>query len=90
MNPRLWEPLHLFLGTLVLLAVSKPAHAGLPVGIGVLGDGYFRRVWSVRRSSTARSWVEILARGRGLNFGKFSTVSRGEPRKPGFAFNWSQ
>jgi hypothetical protein len=61
------------------------------MGIGVLGDSYSDEYqFYPPDRSTARNWVEILTRARGLNFGKFSTVSRGEPRNQGFAFNWSR
>ena len=61
MNPRLWEPLRRSWYALVLLAVSKPAHAGLPVGIGVLGDSYSDEYeFYPPDRPTARSWVEIL------------------------------
>src|SRR5947209_4962250 len=91
MNFRLWEPLRLLLGALVLLAVSSPARAEVSVGIGVLGDSYSDEYqFYPPDRPTARNWVEILARARGLNFGKFSTASRGEPRNQGFAFNWSR
>jgi phospholipase/lecithinase/hemolysin len=39
--------------------------------------------------SHARNYVELLATQRGLDFGAFSTVSRGEPRNQGYANNWS-
>jgi hypothetical protein len=34
--------------------------------------------------------MEILARTRGLNFGRYSAQSRGEPRNQGFEFNWAR
>jgi phospholipase/lecithinase/hemolysin len=75
----------------VLLLVAPPAQAGVPVGVGVLGDSYSDeyRFYPPDRS-TARNWVEILAETRGLDFGRFSDESRGEPRNQGFAYNWAR
>src|SRR5437588_11961566 len=80
--------------TALLIALLTPlaqARAGWRGGIGVLGDSYSDEYqFYPPDRPTARNWVEILARARGLNFGKFSTASRGEPRNQGFAFNWSR
>src|SRR4029450_7949687 len=75
------------------LCVPPPsaAPAGIAGGIGVLGDSYSDeyQFYPPDRSS-ARNWVEILAACRGLDFGSFSTASRGEPRNQGFAYNWAR
>jgi len=69
----------------------SPAWAGSPGGIGVLGDSYSDEYqFYPPDRPTARNWVEILARARGLNFGPFTTASRAEPRNQGFAFNWAR
>ncbi len=40
--------------------------------------------------SAARNWLEQLAVHRGLDFGAFSSSSRGEPRLEGYEFNWAR
>jgi len=65
--------------------------AGELGGIGVLGDSYSDeyQFYSPDRA-TARNWVEILAEVRGFDFGRFSTVNRGEPLNQGYAYNWAR
>jgi phospholipase/lecithinase/hemolysin len=78
--------------TVLMLTPLRAARAGgLLGGIGVLGDSYSDeyRFYPPDRS-TARNWVEILAEARGLDFGRFSTAPRGEPRNQGFAYNWAR
>lgn len=68
-----------------------PAQAGSPGGIGVLGDSYSDEYsFYPPDRSLAENWVEILAQARGLDFGPFSEVSRGEPRNQGYAYNWAR
>lgn len=71
--------------------VSLRAQAKAPPAIGVLGDSYSDeyRFYPPDRAQ-ARNWVEILAAARGLNFGAFTSESRGEPRNQGFAHNWAR
>src|SRR3954468_17135097 len=78
--------------TVVLLSGTlSTARAGSPGGIGVLGDSYSDEYgFYPPDRSTARNWVEILAATRGLDFGPYSEVSRGEPRNQGFAYNWAR
>jgi len=74
---------------IALLTPLAPARAGWRGGIGVLGDSYSDEYqFYPPHRSTARNWVEILAASRGLNFGRFSTQSRGEPRNQGYEYNW--
>jgi phospholipase/lecithinase/hemolysin len=76
---------------IALLAPLAPARAGWRGGIGVLGDSYSDEYqFYPPHRSTARNWVEILAATRGLDFGRFSTQSRGEPRNQGFEYNWAR
>jgi phospholipase/lecithinase/hemolysin len=76
---------------LVMLLPIAKASADSGVGIGVLGDSYSDEYqFYPPHRSTARNWVEILAATRGLNFGSFTPVSRGEPRNQGFAYNWAR
>jgi hypothetical protein len=79
---------------LLLVTVVTACRAGWDGGVlsvGVLGDSYSDEYqFYPPDRSTARNWVEILARTRGLNFGRYSTVSRGEPRNQGFEFNWAR
>jgi lysophospholipase L1-like esterase len=59
--------------------------------VGALGDSYTDEYrFYPPNLSQARNWVEILAATRGVDFGKFTTRSRGEPRNQGFAFNWAR
>jgi len=69
-------------------AVNKtPASEG---PVGALGDSLTDeyRFYPPDRS-LARNWVEILSTVRHVNFGAFTTKSRGEPRDQGFAYNWA-
>lgn len=76
----------------VLLLVPTPAaRAAWPGGVGVLGDSYSDEYqFYPPDRSTARNWVEILAETRGVDFGRFTTVSRGEPRNQGYEYNWAR
>jgi hypothetical protein len=59
--------------------------------VGVLGDSYSDEYQFAPPDRVhARSWVEVLAATRAVNFGPFSTRSQGEPRKRGFAFDWAR
>lgn len=79
------------LGLLCMLPPTGPARAGEAAGIGVLGDSYSDEYqFYLPDRSTSRNWVEILAATRGLNFGEFTSASRGEPRNQGFAYNWAR
>ncbi len=72
---------------LLFLPISA-AHADLLHGIGAMGDSYTDEYqFSTTARASARSWVEILAQTRGLNFGTFSTESLGEPRNQGYEYN---
>ena len=65
--------------------------AGRALTVGALGDSYTDEYrFYPPNLSQARNWVEILAATRGVDFGKFTTRSRGEPRNQGFAFNWAR
>lgn len=76
----------------VLLLATQSAAAGPPEwGVGVLGDSYSDEYQFYPPDRvTARNWVEILATTRGVNFGRFSTTSRGEPRNQGYEYNWAR
>lgn len=72
----------------LLLTLAGPARA---VGVGALGDSYADEYqFYPPDRSTARNFVEILAALRGVDFGPFTTASRGEPRNQGFAFDWAR
>src|SRR3954467_5173300 len=80
----------LFLLVMVAYACRAGGDGGVP-SIGVLGDSYSDEYqFYPPDRSTAQNWVEILARARGLNFGRYSAYSRGEPRNQGFEFNWAR
>jgi phospholipase/lecithinase/hemolysin len=67
------------------------SECGKASAIGVLGDSYSDEYqFYPPDRSTAQNWVEILARTRGLSFGRYSAQSRGEPRNQGYEFNWSR
>lgn len=79
------------LASIMILMPYSPVPAGEIGGIGVLGDSYSDEYqFYAPDRVTSRNWVEILAATRGLNFGEFSTVSRGLPRGQGYEFNWAQ
>lgn len=64
--------------------------------LGVLGDSladeYNSRIHTFDFPLIGVNWVEQLARGRDLDFGAYEADPeiRGEPRKEGFAHNWSR
>lgn len=77
--------------TLLALASAGTAGAAPPLGIGVMGDSYSDEYqFYPPDRTTARNWVEMLADTRGLDFGRFSTASRGEPRNAGYEYNWAR
>jgi phospholipase/lecithinase/hemolysin len=79
------------LASSLLLVPPAAIRAGEPGPIGVLGDSYSDEYqFYPPDRSTARNWVEILAATRGLDFGSFSSVGRGEPRNQGYANNWAR
>ncbi len=67
------------------------SHAGASVGFGAVGDSLSDeyRFYPPDRS-LARNWVEILAQARKLDFGAYTTASRGEPRNQGYAYDWAR
>lgn len=76
---------------IALLTPLAATRAGWAGGIGVLGDSYSDEYqFYPPHRSTARNWVEILATTRGLNFGRLSIRSRGEPRNQGYEYNWAR
>ena len=76
---------------IALLSTMTAARGEWRGGIGVLGDSYSDEYqFYPPHRSTARNWVEILATTRGLNFGRFSTACRVEPRNQGFEYNWAR
>src|SRR4051812_18642104 len=64
--------------------------AGAPLGFGGLGDSLGDE-YQFRGSplNGARNYVELLAGQRGLDFGQFTTASRGEPRNQGYEYNFA-
>jgi phospholipase/lecithinase/hemolysin len=59
--------------------------------VGAVGDSYTDEYQFYPPDRTkARNWVEILHALRRVNFGPFTTRSRGEPRDQGFADNWAR
>src|ERR1019366_408654 len=87
-------PMNRQLGLWVLALTLAPSWAlggTFQGGIGALGDSYTDEYefYPPDRSS-ARTWLETLVATRGLNFGAFSTVGRGEPRNQGCEYNWAR
>src|SRR5947209_4866231 len=81
----------LFFLLVTVVSACRAGEDGRVPTIGVLGDSYSDEYqFYPPDRSTARNWVEILARTRGLNFGRYSAQSRGEPRNQGFEFNWAR
>src|SRR5688500_1789350 len=77
------------LSCLIGLSVSAAA-AAAPVGFGALGDSVGDEYQF--RSGTitgTQNHVELLANFRVLNFGTFTTASRGEPRNQGYEYNFA-
>jgi phospholipase/lecithinase/hemolysin len=59
--------------------------------VGAVGDSYTDEYQFYPPDRTrARNWVEILHALRRVDFGPFTTRSRGEPRDRGFAYNWAR
>ncbi len=88
---KMTDPVRLTLLVIAMLSPSAATHAEWPGGIAVLGDSYSDEyLFYPPHRSSARNWVEILATTRGLDFGHFSTESRGEPRNQGFEYNWAR
>lgn len=87
----MWRQPFLIITTSIILVSMAQAKADFPAGVGILGDSYSDeyQFYSPDRSR-ARNWVEILAETRGVNFGRFQTSSRGEPRNQGFSYNWAR
>lgn len=78
------------------IAPSALACARRDVTIGVLGDSlsdeYNARIHRFDFPLIGLNWVEQLAASRGIDFGPFNDDPElwGEPRKDGFAHNWSR
>ncbi len=76
---------------LAMVLVLMFGETSLAGGVGVLGDSYSDEYqFYAPHRSTARNWVEILAQTRDIDFGAYSSQSRGEPRNEGYAYNWAR
>jgi hypothetical protein len=72
-------------------SACRAGERGSIAGIGVLGDSYSDEYqFYPPDRSLALNWVEILRTARGLNLGRYTTESRGEPRNQGYEFNWAR
>jgi lysophospholipase L1-like esterase len=58
-------------------------------GIGAMGDSLTDE-YQVDNYLSGLCWVEQLVESRGLNFGAYSSTSRGEPRRSGYEYNWAR
>jgi phospholipase/lecithinase/hemolysin len=75
----------------LLLSPGTTARADFLHGIGAMGSSTTEEYqFQGGARATARNWVEILASTRGLNFGGFTTASRGEPRNQGYEYDWGR
>lgn len=73
----------------LILLPGTLAHADFLHGIGAMGSSTTEEYqFQGGARATARNWVEILAATRGLNFGSFTTASRGVPRNQGYEYDW--
>ena len=97
MDPRRSRGAWWFVAVLALAGVFTAALAGDaaagPVRVGVLGDSLsdeYQFADDPPDRAAARNYVEILASRDRLDFGEFSTTSRGEPRRQGYEFNWAR
>lgn len=72
-----------------IFAADAPSQAGVLHGVGVMGDSLSDE-YEFTSYNYARNWVEQLAVHRGLNIGTHSAVSRGEPRRQGYEYNWAR
>jgi phospholipase/lecithinase/hemolysin len=80
----------LLLGCIIVLTlvIDGIAQNQLP-GIGAMGDSLTDE-YQTDEYLHGLCWVEQLVKSRGLNFGAFSSTSRGEPRRSGYEYNWAR
>jgi lysophospholipase L1-like esterase len=79
-------------GIVLSLCVAPAARAGLTVKAAALGDSLvdeYQFADDPTDRQAAKNFVEILAETGRLDFGAFSTATRGEPRRQGYARNWA-
>jgi hypothetical protein len=87
LNKSLKGSVSIVAAVLVYLAVSPSAEAA---GYGAMGDSYADEYqFYPPDRTTARNFVEILATLRSLDFGSFTTTSRGDPRNAGYEYDWA-
>jgi lysophospholipase L1-like esterase len=80
----------LLLGCIIvtMLVSDGMAQNQLP-GIGAMGDSLTDE-YQADNYLSGLCWVEQLVKSRGLNFGAYSSTSRGEPRRSGYEYNWAR
>ncbi len=75
---------------LVVLAIGAGQVRASSTGYGALGDSYADEYqFYPPDRSTALNFVELMAQDDGVNFGAFSSISRGSPRYQGYANDWA-
>jgi hypothetical protein len=80
----------LLLGCIIVLTlVSDGIAQDQSPGIGAMGDSLTDE-YQTDEYLQGLCWVEQLVKSRGLDFGTFSSVSRGEPRRQGYEYNWAR
>ena len=57
--------------------------------VGTMGDSLTDE-YGADNNRSGMVWVEQLVTSRDFNFGAFSAVSRGEPRRAGYEYNWAR
>ncbi len=73
----------------ILTLVSDGIAQNQSPGIGAMGDSLTDE-YQTDEYLSGLCWVEQLVKSRGLDFGAFSSVSRGEPRRQGYEYNWAR
>ncbi|MFC1795370.1 LamG-like jellyroll fold domain-containing protein [Planctomycetota bacterium] len=80
----------LLLGCIIVLTlVSDGITQNQLPGIGAMGDSLTDE-YQTDEYLSGLCWVEQLVKSRGLDFGAFSSTSRGEPRRYGYEYNWAR
>ncbi|MFC1605120.1 LamG-like jellyroll fold domain-containing protein [Planctomycetota bacterium] len=74
---------------IVLTLVSDGITQNQLPGIGAMGDSLTDE-YQTDEYLSGLCWVEQLVKSRGLDFGAFSSTSRGEPRRYGYEYNWAR
>jgi hypothetical protein len=61
----------------------------IPPSVGAMGDSNTDE-YRTDKNIPGLNWVEQLVVSRDFDFGSFSEISRGEPRRSGYEYNWAR